>query len=109
MDIAMIASLMRPITGIPSSVSGRFRGAGKWFRHAYGLPGPDVARVAIKGCSEVCRGSRSQSANGLAAPAQNSIISHPRMWAVSKMLLGQKPEQHRPRDGGCGNHVDQVL
>jgi hypothetical protein len=40
MDIAMIASLMRRITGIPSSVSGRFRGTGKWFRHAYGLPNP---------------------------------------------------------------------
>jgi hypothetical protein len=34
MDIAMIASFIRWIIGISSSVSGRFRGAGKWFRQA---------------------------------------------------------------------------
>lgn len=54
----MIASLIRRIIGIPPSVSGRFRDAGKRFRHARGLPGPGVVRVDVIEGSEVRRGSR---------------------------------------------------
>jgi hypothetical protein len=48
----MIASFIRRIVDISSSVSGRFRGAEKWFRHGSGHPAPDVVRVDTKNAQE---------------------------------------------------------